>query len=455
VGRTTQKANFRGFELAPPVSPMKKRTFLKLSSTLLTTAAIASCARKPGPRKNWAGNIQYSSDDLYEPSTIEELRSIIQAHDHIKAQGTCHSFNTIADSTYGFVRVTNLNQAISLDEANMVVSVQAGIRYGELCKYLESKGYALHNLASLPHISVGGSIATATHGSGVTNKNLSSTVHGLRIMNAAGEVVDVRSDSSVHLGALGIVTEVALAIQPTYKVRQYVYQHLSMSGLKDHFMEIMSAGYSVSLFTDWSKDINQVWVKKKEGENDAPPELFGARAATKDLHPIESISAVNCTPQMGVPGPWHERLPHFKLEFTPSAGEELQAEYFVSLAQGYEAIEAVYALREKITPLLQISEVRTIASDDLTMSPMHGRDTLAIHFTWKKDWEGVRKVLPLIEQALAPFDVRPHWGKLFTLDPKVLQSRYKDDLPKFVEQANKLDPNGKFVNDFLRKNLFS
>lgn len=435
--------------------PMKKRTFLKLSSTLLTTAAIASCAQKPSPRKNWAGNIEYSSSDLYEPSNIDELRSMVTAHDHIKPQGTRHSFNTIADSNYGFIDATKLNQVISLDETNMTVTAQAGIRYGELCKYLQSKGYALHNLASLPHISVGGSIATATHGSGIKNGNLSTAVRSMKIMNASGEVIDVGSDMSVHLGALGVVTEVTLAVQPTYQVRQYVYQHLPMSALKDHFTEIMGAGYSVSLFTDWSKDINQVWVKKKEGEPDAPAELFGATAATKDLHPIESISAVNCTPQMGVPGPWHERLPHFKLDFTPSAGEELQAEYFVPLAKGYEAIEAVYGLREKITPLLQISEVRTIAGDTLLMSPMHGRDSLAIHFTWKKDWDGVRNVLPLIEAALAPFDVRPHWGKLFTLDPKILQGRYSEDLPKFLEQARKFDPNGKFVNDFLQKNLLS
>ncbi|HEX8059346.1 MAG TPA: FAD-binding protein [Cyclobacteriaceae bacterium] len=429
---------------------MKKRTFLKLSSTLLTTAAIASCVQKTPPGKNWAGNIEYSSDQTYEPATIDELRSIIQGHDHIKAQGTCHSFNTIADSTYGFVRLTKLNQVVSLDEANMTVTVQAGIRYGELCKYLESKGYALHNLASLPHISVGGSIATATHGSGVKNQNLSSAVRSMKIMNAAGEIIDLPGDLSVHLGALGVVTEVTLAIQPTYQVRQFVYQHLPMSSLKDHFMEIMSAGYSVSLFTDWSNDINQVWVKKTVAEGDAPAELFGATAATKDLHPIESISAVNCTPQMGVPGPWHERLPHFKLDFTPSAGEELQAEYFVPLANGYDAIEAVYALREKITPLLQISEVRTIASDGLLMSPMHGRDTLAIHFTWKKDWDGVRNVLPLIEETLSKFDVRPHWGKLFTIDPEVLQGSYRDDLAKFSKLTD-----GKFINEFLQKNLLS
>jgi len=442
---------------------MKKRTFLKLSSALLTTAAIApilSCEQKP-IRRNWAGNITYLADQLHEPATIDELRSIIQSNDRIKGQGTSHSFNGIDNSTFAFVRLLKMNQVISLDEANMTVTVQPGMRYGELCKYLETKGYALHNLASLPHISIGGSIATATHGSGDKNGNLATAVRGMKIMNAAGDLIDVDpgtdlSSAIVHLGALGIVTEVTLSIQPTFQVRQYVYQYLPMSDLKDHFDEIFSSGYSVSLFTDWSKDtINQVWVKKRvtpDDPADAPSELFGAKAATKDLHPIEAISAVNCTPQLGVAGPWHERLPHFKLDFTPSAGEELQAEYFVPRKYAYEAIAAVYALRDKVNPLIQISEVRSIAADDLLMSPCRDQDSIAIHFTWKKEWEGVREVLPLIEKALAPFNVRPHWGKLFTLDPTVLQKRYKG-LAEFKKLQSKFDPNGKFVNEFLERNL--
>lgn len=442
---------------------MKKRTFLKLSSAILTTAAIAplqSCEQKPS-RYNWAGNIRYLSDDLHEPATIDELKALIQKTSRIKAQGTSHSFNGIDNSTFGFVRLSRMNQVVSLDEANMTVTVQAGMRYGELGKYLEAKGYALHNLASLPHISVGGTIATATHGSGDRNGNLSSAVRGLKIMNAAGEVIDAGSDLNaaiVHLGALGVVTEVTLAIQPTFQVRQYVYQYLPMSDLKDHFDEIFTSGYSVSLFTDWSKDtINQVWVKKRvtpEDPADAPANLFGAKAATKDLHPIESISAVNCTPQLGVAGPWHERLPHFKLDFTPSAGEELQAEYFVPRANGYDAIAAVYALREKINPLIQISEVRSIAADNLLMSPMREQDSIAIHFTWKKDWNGVKAVLPLIEEALDQFKVRPHWGKLFTLDPGVLQKRYSG-LADFKTLIKKFDPEGKFRNEFLERNLLS
>jgi xylitol oxidase len=449
--------------MSPRVLKMKKRTFLKLSSAILTTAAIApldSCEPRP-VRRNWAGNITYNSDNLYEPTTIDELRDLIVKTNKIRPQGTSHSFNGIDNSTSGFIRLLKMNQVVSLDETNMTVTVQAGMRYGELCKYLEAKGYALHNLASLPHISIAGAIATSTHGSGDRNGSLSTAVRGMKIMNAAGEVIDVGADVSattVHLGVLGVVTEVTLAIQPSFLVRQYVYQYLPMSVLRDHFDEIFSSGYSVSLFFDWaSENINQVWVKKKVSADDpadAPADLFGAKLASKDLHPIETISAVNCTPQMGVAGPWHERLPHFKLDFTPSAGEELQAEYFVPRANGYDAITAVYELRERVSPLIQISEVRSIAADNLLMSPFRGQDSIAIHFTWKKDWEGVKKVLPLIENVLASYNVRPHWGKLFTLDPKVLQSRYST-LGEFKTLMNRFDAEGKFRNEFIDANLFS
>ncbi|HZY82019.1 MAG TPA: FAD-binding protein [Cyclobacteriaceae bacterium] len=440
---------------------MRKRTFLKLSSAILTTAAIApleSCTspESKSTRHNWAGNIDYSSENLHEPATVEELREIILKEKKIRPQGTSHSFNGIDNSTAGFVRLLKMNQVVSLDETNMTVTVQAGMRYGDLARYLEPKGYALHNLASLPHISIGGAIATATHGSGVNNGSLTTAVQSMKVMNAAGELTEI--PATVHLGSLGVVTEVTLKIQPTFQLRQWVFQYLPMSSLKDHFEEIMGSGYSVSLFFDWaSENINQVWVKKKvtpEDPGDAPKDFFGAKVAPKDLHPIETIPAVNCTPQMGVAGPWHERLPHFKMDFTPSAGEELQAEYFVPKANGYAAIEAVYALRDKVSPLIQITEVRSIAADNIPMSPFRNQDSIAIHFTWKKNWEGVRAVLPLIEAALEQYNVKPHWGKLFTLKPSVLQSKY-EELPEFKAIMKQGDPDGKFRNEFIDKNLFA
>lgn len=438
---------------------MKKRTFLKLSSALITTAAVApleSCVTQPSiHRTNWAGNLTYSSDELHEPTTVDELADLVRTTSKIKVQGTCHSFNTIADSRDRFVKLGKMNQVVSLDEQNLTVTVQSGMRYGELGRYLEGKGYALHNLASLPHISIAGAIATSTHGSGNRNGSLASAVRGLRVMKANGETVDVGEDLAgmvVNLGATGVVTEVTLAIQPTFQVRQRVFQNLPMTSLKEHFDEIFQAGYSVSLFTDWSDDtIDQVWVKQLATQPDIGAiEWFGAKPATRDLHPIESISAVNCTPQLGVVGPWHERLPHFKMDFTPSSGEELQAEYFVPFQSGYEAIAAVHSLRDRVNPLIQISEVRSIAADNLLMSPFRNQDSIAIHFTWKKDWEGVRQVLPLIENALEPFGVRPHWGKLFTLDPATLKGRY-ETLDTFRGLMKKYDPDGKFVNEFLAK----
>jgi xylitol oxidase len=266
------------------------------------------------------------------------------------------------------------------------------------------------------------------------------------------------SGAVVGLGALGVITRITLDVQPKFMMRQYVYEDLPLSSLKDHFDAIEASAYSVSLFTDWQKQrLNEVWLKSRMEPGqafDAQPEFFGAKRATKNLHPIAELSAENCTEQMGVPGPWYERLPHFRMGFTPSAGKELQSEYFVPRKHAVEAILAVEHLRDQITPHLMISEIRTIAADELWMSPAYKRDSVAIHFTWKQDWLAVSRVLPVIERELEPFQARPHWGKLFTMSPAVLKSRY-ERLPEFVGLSRKYDPQGKFRNAFLEKNLFA
>jgi xylitol oxidase len=383
----------------------------------------------------------------------------------LKVLGTRHCFNDIADSTHELLSVREMNQVVALDPAARTVTIEAGMSYGQLCPLLDQKGFALHNLASLPHISVAGAAATATHGSGVSNGNLATAVSGLEFVTAAGDVVQLSRDKDparfpgavVNLGALGVVTKVTLDVQPTFQMRQDVYLNLPMSAVRDHFQEIAAAGYSVSLFTDWQNGIlSEVWLKRRveNGQSlTAAPEFYGATLATKNVHPIAELSAENCTEQMGVAGPWYDRLPHFRMGFTPSSGKELQSEYFVPRRNAVEAILAVERLRDHVSPHLMITELRTIDADHLWMSTAHGRPSLAIHFTWKQDWDAVSKVLPMIERELAPFDVRPHWGKLFTLAPAVLQGRY-EKLGDFKTLAAQYDPKGKFRNAFLARNLY-
>jgi xylitol oxidase len=414
---------------------------------------------------NWAGNLTYSTTNLHKAASIDEVRGWIRNQPHFKVLGTRHCFNDIADSKDELLSLAALNKVVALDKEHHTVTVESGIRYGELAVFLNDNGYALHNLASLPHISVAGGVATATHGSGVHNGNLSSAVLGMDFLTATGETVSLSRHSHgeqflgavVHLGGIGVVTHVTLAIQPGYQVRQYVYQHLPMAQLEHHFDEIMSAGYSVSLFTDWrNRNINEVWIKSRAGENGnfaSRPDFFGALAATHDLHPISANSAENCTPQMGVPGPWHERLPHFKMGFTPSNGAELQSEYFVPREHSYAAIMAVEKLHELISPHLFITEVRSIAADEFWMSPCGHQDSTTIHFTWKPEWEAVRRLLPQIEQVLAPFHAKPHWGKLFTTAHARLAELYPR-MKDFQQLLQHYDPGGKFRNAFLNRNIF-
>ncbi len=410
--------------------------------------------------KNWAGNLEYSTTKLYQAKSTEQVSEFVKKHSKFKVLGTRHCFNKIADSKDEFISLTQADELIEISSDGKTVTVNSGLKYGQLSPVLDKKGYALHNLASLPHISVAGACATATHGSGNKNGNLSTAVSGMEMVTGTGETIKLTKEKDgqeflaavVNLGALGVVTKVTLDIQPTFEMNQYVYQNLSFEKLKDNFETIESKGYSVSLFTNWqSRDIAEVWVKRKieKGENYTPDaELFGAKLATKNLHPIPELSAENCTVQMGVPGPWYERMPHFKMGFTPSSGVELQSEYFVPRKNAVEAIMAVYKLADLVAPHLMTTEIRTIAADDLWMSPCYKQDSVAIHFTWKQDWPNVSKVLPVIERELAPFNARPHWGKMFTMAPAKLQSLY-DKLPDFQEVIKEYDPQGKFRNGFL------
>lgn len=421
-------------------------------------APMISCGPGETKRTNWAANYVYKAGKLYEPSTVEEVQKYVRDLRKAKALGTRHCFNSIADSSGSQIALSKLDKIVGIDKETQTVTVEAGVTYGKLGPYLYQEGFALHNLASLPHISVVGACATATHGSGMGNGNLATAVSAIEMVNGLGEVVQIDRQhpdffgAVVGLGALGVITKVTLDIQPAFMVRQDVYQHLPLESLKNHFEEIMSGGYSVSLFTDWQKqEVSQVWVKRKVEPGQtltADAEYFGAKAATRNMHPIEALSAENCTDQMGVEGPWHERLPHFKMNFTPSSGEELQAEYFVARANAVEAILALERLRDQITPHLHISEIRSIDGDAFWLSMCNHQPSIAIHFTFKKEWDAVSKLLPVIESTLAPLRARPHWGKLFTYDKPAIQSLY-DRMPDFVALANRYDPAGKFRNEFL------
>ena len=450
---------------------MDKRQFLKSSSAMVTGALLSRLA--PGFAEspeaapdgtNWAGNLHYHARCLYTPGSLREVQDTVKQSGSLRALGSRHSFNAIADSLAAQISLERL-ASIEVDAAAHTVTVGAGVRYGTLAPVIDAKGYAVHNLASLPHITVAGAVATATHGSGIRNGNLATAVSALELVKADGEVVTlsrqrdgaVFEGSVVALGALGVVTQVTLNLVRRFDMTQIVYRNLSMAQLRHNLDAILGSGYSVSLFTNWQHhNINQVWIKSRvesKAKVAIPPEFFGAKAATENLHPIDGHSAENCTQQMGVPGPWYERLPHFRMNFTPSSGAELQTEYFVPRNRGYEAILAVEQLRDKITPHLFVTEIRTIAADELWLSPAYKRDSMAIHFTWKPETPEVTAILPLIEEKLAAFDARPHWAKLFTIPPARLNSLY-EKMPAYRALLKQYDPAGKFRNGFIDHNIF-
>jgi xylitol oxidase len=457
---------------------MNKRQFLKGSCSLLTgtmlsrfvSASEQDAAHRSAPQTNWAGNLTFHTDTLYLPTTTDEVQHIVKSCDKLRALGRGHSFNAIADSTHAQISLKQLD-SIDIDAKARTATVGAGVTYGKLAPIIDARGFAVPNLASLPHVSVIGACATATHGSGSKNGNLATIVSGLELVTADGTLHTLSRDKDpndhtdrflgqvVNLGGLGVVTKTTLDLQPTFQVAQVVYENLSFSQLEHHLEEIYLSGYSVSLFTNWQNhQATQVWVKRRlePGATSVKfePEFFGAKQATQKLHPVAGHSAESCTEQFGVPGPWYERLPHFKLNFIPSSGAEIQTEYFVPREHAYEAILAVEQLRDRITPHLYITELRTVAADNLWLSMAYQRPSLAIHFTWKPENDAVQALLPLIEEKLAPFNARPHWAKVNTIPPATLQRLYPK-MPDYKTLLTQYDPQGKFRNQFLTTNIFS
>jgi xylitol oxidase len=408
------------------------------------------------PGKNWAGNYTYGARKLHRPSRIEQVQEIIANAPCMRVLGSRHSFNDIADSSE-LITLEAMPMDVVVDHAADTISFNAALKYGELVQTLNEEGVASHNLASLPHISVAGAVATATHGSGETNGNLATAVVGLELVTSRGEIIEISRGEPdfdglmVGLGALGAVTRITMDVEPAYEMRQRVFEGLSWEALFEHFDEIISSGYSVSIFTRWGETIDQVWVKSRvtdepeQVEND----LFGAAAAAVDRHPILGLDASSCTPQLGRAGSWADRLPHFRMGFTPSSGEELQSEYLFPRRYAVEAIEAVRSLADEIRPILQVSEIRAVAADRLWMSMNYGQDTVGIHFTWKPERDAVEDMLVQLETALVPFEARPHWGKLFNANAEEIAPLY-ERMPDFVRLVERLDPRGAFRNSWLK-----
>ncbi len=410
--------------------------------------------------KNWSGVYSYAAPSVSHPTSLDELRSIVAKARKIHAVGSRHCFNGIADSAE-LLALDRMPMPVEIDRAAGTVTVNPGMRYYELIQALEKEGLAIHNTASLPHITIGGAVASATHGSGDKLQNLAGAVAGMELITGTGDMLRVaRGDADfegmvVHIGALGIVSQITLDVQPSYRMRQEIFLDLDWDVVYEQFDEIMSCGDSVSMFTDYGDTVNELWVKTRVSDDDSwtpRPELFGARAAAVNMHPVPHLDATYCTDQLGEVGAWCDRLPHFKVEAIGDAGNEMQAEYMVDRNDAVAGIRALKAVSQAVQPYILAAEFRSVAADDLWMSTAYERETICLHYATIADPGVPNEMLPVVEQALEPFSPRPHWGKLFVASAEELAPRYPR-MADFRALVNRVDPEGKFRNEFLDRHV--
>ena len=431
---------------------------------------------------NWANNYQYSTDTVVTPLTHQELLHALQAKPQgpIKPLGTRHSFSAVADTfkTGTLLRLTELNNVIHLDTAGVPssVTVQPGITYAALGKYLHEQGYALANYASLPHISIGGAFMTSTHGSGLSNQILAGSVlkYQFLALDESISTVTLTPDDPdfytalVSVGSVGILTSVTLQIEPQYYIQQCIYPDISWDILlEETATPFFQRAYSVSGFTDWKRNtdgthdlLSSVWLKHKIQSEDtkekttaACPTLYNVNA--RSYHPLPLQDSSTCSPN-GI-GHSHTMLPHFLPQNAPSGGgEELQTEYFIALEHAVDALHALRGIAEQLAPYVQVSEFRVVAPDLFPLSVCYKKkqSCFGMHFTWINDVEGVTtNMLPLVEQTLLLWEPRPHHGKLHTLPVEVWRRRYPG-FRQVRKTAHKFDPTGRLQNEFLMKYVY-
>lgn len=405
--------------------------------------------------QNWAGNITFGAAHFASPERLPELQALVREAKKLRVLGSGHSFNRIADSDDTLLSLRKLERLVTVDAAARTVTLDGGATYEDVAPVVHRAGFALGAVASLPNITVAGAVSTATHGSGDRNRNLSAAVSAIKLVTPTGEIKSVRrSDPDfagmvVGLGALGVISELTLDLIPHYDIRQTVYLDLPVAGLLEDFGGAMASAHSISLFTRWQGDhVDQVWVKALDSAGEPAGSFIGARAADMAYHPVPGRNGEECTPQMGRVGAWHERLFHFPIGGVGASGAELQSEYFVAREHAADAFRTLHAVQEQFAPALFIGEVRSVAADELWLSPAYRQDTVGFHFTWKPDWNAVIAAAGVVEAALAPFAPRPHWAKVFPMAPADVRARFPR-MSDFIGLAERHDPDGKFRNPFL------
>jgi xylitol oxidase len=303
---------------------------------------------------NWADNHTFTAARTHLPTSGDEVRRIVAGASRVHAVGARHSFNAVADCSGDLIDLSAMDHDFVVDPERRTVTAGAGTNYGILAAWLHREGWALHNTASLPHVTPGGAGATGTHGSGDRLGTLSSAVAALELVTATGDVVTTtRGDRDfdamvVNLGVLGVVTRITLDIQPSFTMRQDAFEGLRWDTLLADLDAVMSAGYSVSLLTKWSgPTVTRLWIKTRL-EDDQPAAVsashLGASAAaliTPDATP-ESTATLN--PFGGVAGPWCDRLPHFRQGVDPGTVGHLQSEYLLPRAHAVEAMTILRAM---------------------------------------------------------------------------------------------------------------
>jgi FAD/FMN-containing dehydrogenase len=399
------------------------------------------------PWTNWVGNQSFTPARIASPRSEDELATLVRqaagAGMHVRVAGAGHSFTPVAQTDGLLIEMAQLTGVTATDPVRRRVTVRAGTPIHDLYQPLWDAGLALRNQGDIDTQQIAGAVATATHGSGISNGSLSTVVRGVRLVCADGSIREIGEQdprllraAQVSIGTLGAVSELELAVTDAYRLTEEVGLW-RWEDVLERFDELVRGHRHFGFFWMPTEESGALYNLQRHGE-----ETFADRCYVKlfDEAPPDR-------PDSARPGRRTDRCYRiYPMVYSPNFHE---LEYFVALEHGREALEAMRELMlasqpDAIYPL----EVRTVGPDDAYLSPSQGTATTVISVSGTPGtdyWAYLRSV----DALLAPYRPRVHWGKLHFLTPEQLHERYPE-AAEFIAVRRELDPEGVFLNDHLR-----
>ncbi|MCW5909117.1 MAG: FAD-binding protein [Chitinophagales bacterium] len=419
--------------------------------------------------KNWAGNFTSVAANYFQPETETEIAEVVRSSNKIRLTGTGHSWSDICLSNHTLLNLDRYNKVLYCDKANLQVTVQAGIKLWQLNEYLDKQGLALKNLGSIAEQSVAGAISTGTHGSGINYQILASQIEQFALIKPDGNRVTIHhkndknffDTSVVNLGALGVISELTLNVAPSFRLHDQTYV-ADFDKVIDCLDELVNTTDHFKLW--WFPHVEKVVVYRYTRTQETPND---SRLRQWLMDEFLSVNVYRLFLKIGnINRNWRRNINRalvtkfvqplnrieksYRVFNVPKPPVHRETEYAFDLNVAKELLREYKRMINTSEHRINfLQEIRFTKADDYTLSPCYGRNTMWLG-AYNADNYGWDKLLADFEQLAMQYNGRPHWGKEFNVPPQYIKQQYPL-FAEFEKLRSEIDPEDKFVNDYINR----